>query len=413
MSPPVVVVGAGLAGLSCAVTLHRAGVDTIVVEASDGVGGRVRTDQVDGFLLDRGFQVMLTAYPELHRQFDVEALDLRSFDPGALVMHRGRPNVVADPFRAPRDLGSTLAAGTLRRLGTPLDLLALARLRMRLRSPHPSRLLTGADLPTGEHLRRLGFSPTFIESFLRPLVGGIQLDPDLTTSSRMFDVIMRMLLDGDAAVPAGGMGTVPHQLAARLPDDAVHLGVPVLSVTPDRVRIDSGEVRAAHVVVATEGPEAHRLIGGREVGSRPVGCVYFAAEDPPTDRRLIVLAGDGDGPALNVAVMSNVAPSYAPTGRHLIAAALPGRDITTETVEATRRQLRGWWGTRVDSWEVISTYSIAHGQPDQSPPLHPRRAVRRDDGIFVCGDHRDTGSIQGALHSGRRCAEAVLTELAA
>lgn len=102
-----------------------------------------------------------------------------------------------------------------------------------------------------------------------------------------------------------------------------------------------------------------------------------------------------------------------PTGRHLIAAALPGRDVTTETVEATRRQLRGWWGTRVDSWEVISTYSIAHGQPDQSPPLHPRRAVRRDDGIFVCGDHRDTGSIQGALHSGRRCAEAVLTELAA
>ncbi|MGB1723367.1 MAG: FAD-dependent oxidoreductase [Ilumatobacteraceae bacterium] len=131
MSPPVVVVGAGLAGLSCAVTLHRAGVDTIVIEASDGVGGRVRTDQVDGFLLDRGFQVMLTAYPELHRQFDVEALDLRSFDPGALVMHRGRPNVVADPFRAPRDLGSTLAAGTLRRLGTPLDLLALARLRAR------------------------------------------------------------------------------------------------------------------------------------------------------------------------------------------------------------------------------------------------------------------------------------------
>ena len=145
MTRPVVVVGAGLAGLACAVELHRRGIEVIVVEASDGVGGRVRTDQVDGFLLDRGFQVMLTAYPELHRQFDVDALDLRAFDPGAVVMRGGRPTVVADPFRAPRDLVSTVAAGTVRRIGTPADLIALARLRFRLRSPHPARLLMGSD----------------------------------------------------------------------------------------------------------------------------------------------------------------------------------------------------------------------------------------------------------------------------
>jgi phytoene dehydrogenase-like protein len=413
MTRPVVVVGAGLAGLACAVELRRSGVEVIVVEASDGVGGRVRTDRVDGFLLDRGFQVMLTAYPELHRQFDVDALELRAFDPGAVVMRQQRPTVVADPFRAPRDLLSTVAAGTVRRIGTPADLVALARLRLRLRSPHPSRLLSGPDRPTLDHLRDLGFSRGFIEAFLRPLVGGIQLDPALTTSSRMFDIIMRMLLDGDAAVPAAGMGSVPGQLAARLPEGTIHLGVPVRSVTSEAIRVDSGEVRASRVVVATEGPEAVRLLGGREVGSRPVGCVYFAADESPIDRRLIVLAGDSDGPALNVAVMSNVAPTYAPAGHHLIAAALPGTTITTETVEATRHQLRGWWGGRVDSWQVVSTYSIAHGQPDQSSPFMPRRSVRRDDGIFVCGDHRDTGSIQGALHSGRRCAEAVVADLAA
>lgn len=413
MTRPVVVVGAGLAGLACAVELHRRGIEVIVVEASDGVGGRVRTDQVDGFLLDRGFQVMLTAYPELHRQFDVDALDLRAFDPGAVVMRGGRPTVVADPFRAPRDLVSTVAAGTVRRIGTPADLIALARLRFRLRSPHPARLLMGSDRPTADHLNDLGFSAGFIEAFLRPLVGGIQLDPTLTTSSRMFDVIMRMLLDGDAAVPAAGMGAIPAQLASRLPEGMIHLGAPVRSVSKEAVRVDSGEVKASRVVVATEGPEANRLIGGREVGSRRVGCVYFAADEAPLDRRLIVLAGDADGPALNVAVMSNVAPRYAPPGRHLVAAALPGVTVSSETVEATRSQLRGWWGPRVDSWEVVSTYSIAHGQPDQSTPLHPRRPVRREDGIFVCGDHRDTGSIQGALHSGRRCAEAVASDLAA
>ncbi len=240
MTRPVVVVGAGLAGLACAVELRRCGIEAIIVEASDGVGGRVRTDVVDGFLLDRGFQVMLTAYPELHRQFDVGALELHAFDPGAVVMHRQRPTVVADPFRAPRDLLSTVAAGTVRRIGTPADLIALARLRLRLRSPHPSRLLTGRDRPTSEHLRELGFSNGFIEAFLRPLVGGIQLDPSLTTSSRMFDIIMRMLLDGDAAVPSSGMGAVPAQLAARLPEGTIHLGAPVRSVSAGGVRVHSG-----------------------------------------------------------------------------------------------------------------------------------------------------------------------------
>jgi phytoene dehydrogenase-like protein len=406
--PPVVVVGAGLAGLACATNLHHAGVDVVVLEASDGVGGRVRTDAVDGFLLDRGFQVILTAYPELHRQLDVDALDLRPFRPGAVVWRDGRGSVVADPFRAPTTVLSSATAP----VGSVVDKLRIAELRHDLRRVHPVELLRGRDTSTFDALRERGFSDTIIRRFFRPLVGGIQLDPSLETSRRVFDIVFRMLADGDSAVPAAGMGAIPAQLAARLPDGTIRLGDRVQSVEPGTVTATrSGRVAASAVVVATEGPAAAHLLGLAFVASRPVGCVHFAAPmPPPVDGRYIVLDGTGDGPVLNVAVMSAVAPSYAPPGAHLVSAALPGV-VGDDLHEVARAQLRRWWGAMVDDWEHLRTDRIPHGQPDQSPPFTPRRRVDLGDGMFVCGDHRDTASTQGALFSGRRCAEAVLTHL--
>lgn len=413
---PVVVVGAGLAGLACAVTLHDAGVAVRVLEASDGVGGRVRTDVVDGHRTDRGFQVILTAYPELHHGFDLDALDLREFRPGALVWRDGRGHVVSDPIRDPRHALATATAP----VGSLADKLRIARLRHDVRRPHPARLISGPgagdDVTTMEALRRRGFSATTIDRFFRPLVGGIQLDPALGTSRRMFDVIFRMLADGAAAVPAAGMGALPAQLAARLPEGTVQLGARVTSVRPDGVTVTSGSssdhgrdhtVAASAVVVAVEGPAAAALLGLPAVGSKSVGSVWFAADDAPTDHALVVLDGTGRGPVLNAAVMTNVAPSYAPAGRHVIATAAPGH-VGEDLEDVTRRQLRRWWGSQVDRWDVLRTYRIHHGQPTQPPPLRPKRSVRLDDDVFVCGDHRDTASIQGALHSGRRCARAVL-----
>lgn len=410
----VVVIGAGLAGLSCAAGLQRAGLDVRVLEASDGVGGRVRTDTVDGFTLDRGFQVLLTAYPELHRQFDVDALDLREFAPGALVWRDGRRAAVTDPFRDPRHALSTALAP----IGSPLDKLRIARLRHSLRSVHPARLLAGDDRPTATMLRERGFSESMIERFFRPLVGGIQLDPDLQASRRMFDVVFRMLADGAAAVPARGMQAIPDQLAAQLREGAIRLDTPATEIAvvgDDDVDVtigDGGTVRSRAVVVATEGPAAARLLDLAPVASKSVGCVYFGAPVAPTDSKMVVLDGDRSGPVLNVAVMSNVAPEYAPAGAHLIAAALPG-EIGDDLEVAARRQLRGWWGAQVDRWEHLRTYRIAHGQPAQEPPFSPKRSVSLGGGVFVCGDHRDTASIQGALYSGRRCADAVTAHLGA
>ena len=346
----------------------------------------------------------LTAYPELVRQFDLDALRLQRFDPGALVWRQGKGSAVSDPFRAPATTVSTL----LSPIGSLGDKLRIARLRAKLRRVDPARLLAGSDVATGIALREAGFSETIIQRFFRPLVGGIQLDPTLGDSRRMFDLIFRMLADGDAAVPAGGMQQIPNQLAARLPDGTVRLGATVASTTPRSVAVvDADDMSASAVVVATDGPTASALLGLAPIESKAAGCVYFAADEPPTDSKMVILDGTGIGPVLNAAVMSNVAPTYAPAGKHLVVAALPGT-IEGDLDALARRQLRDWWGAQVDGWEHLATYRIAHGQPTQRPPFAPKRTVMLPDGRFVCGDHRDTASIQGALFSGRRCAEAVL-----
>lgn len=405
----IAIVGAGLAGLSAARLLHQAGRDVQIFESSDGVGGRVRSDHVDGFVLDRGFQIMLTAYPEFSRQFDIPALHMQSFDPGALIWKNGRGYVLSDPLRKPSTLWSTATSP----VGTVLDKARIAALRLRVTRGSGARLLRGDDMTTADLLKKSGFSAKMIREFFTPLVGGIQLDPELNASRRMFDVIFRMLATGDAAVPATGMGQISEQLASHIPSERIHLNTPVTAVFPGRFTTASGHtVTARQIIVATEGPAASALLGLPAVKSRSVAGVYFAAPTPPTTTKLIILDGTGQGPVLNVAVMSNIAPAYAPAGQHLVVAAIPGCDseqlCDVDLEDAARTQMTAMFGPSVAEWRHLRTYRIAHGQPDQTPPFRPKDPIALGEGLFVCGDHRDTASIQGALYSGRRGAEAVL-----
>jgi phytoene dehydrogenase-like protein len=402
-----VVIGAGLAGLAAARQIKSRGRSVIVVEAQDGVGGRVRTDKVDGFLLDRGFQVLLTAYPELKTQIDMSALDLKMFSSGALVMRDGRSSVVTDPFREPRRAAATVFAP----VGTLTDKLRIAVLRWRVMHRNAPKILKSEDLSTTDALRDLGFSETMIDRFFRPLFGGIQLDPELRTSRRMFEIIFKSLSEGQSALPANGMSAIPEQMATNLGTENIFLNTQATKIETGAVTTVAGRVETSAVVVATDQPSASELLRTNEIASRVVGCVYFSADAPPTHEKFVVLDGTGKGPVLNAAILSNIAPSYAPPGKHLIVAALPG--IIAGDLEAmSRDQLRTWWGPQVDGWSHIKTYRITHAGPEQLPPFNPKQKVSLGNGLFVCGDHRDTGSIQGALYSGRRCGEAVLASLA-
>ena len=410
--PPVIVVGAGLAGLCCARRLHERGVPVSVLEASDGVGGRVRTDLVDGFLLDRGFQVLLTAYPEARSQLDFRGLELHRFEPGALVRTGGRTVRVSDPLRRPRAaLGTALAP-----VGSPLDKLKLVRFRHRITSVPVPGLFRSPDMTARQALEAEGFSARMIDRFFAPLFGGVLLDRTLSASRRQFDFVFRMFAVGDVVLPTRGMGAIPEQLAGRLPDGMVELNTPVESVSEGEVVLRSGERRPARaVVVAADGPSAARLLGLPDPGSVPATCVYFAAAEAPVHEPMIMLDGDGTGPVNNLCVPSAVVPTYAPPGQSLVSAAVLGDQKDDEDlVEAVRAQLTGWFGEAVRGWRHLRTYVIEHAQPPQPPGRlePPERPVRIRPGLYAAGDHLDNASINGAMASGRRAAEAVLDQLA-
>jgi len=406
----VVIVGAGLAGLACALHLLEAGLDVLLLEASDGPGGRVRTNEVDGFRLDRGFQVFFDAYPEARRLLDYDALDLHPFAPGAAVRLGGGLHKVADPVRRP--------ITALRSLGNPvgslLDKLRVLGLVHRARRGEP---FSGPDTTAQQALHDAGFSPRMVDAFFRPFLGGITLDRGLAGSSHVLDFVVRMMSEGAISLPAGGMGAISRQLADRLPEGAVRYGAPVAAVADGRVTLRTGvQVEVPAVVVATDGPTAAALLGKgvADPGSRAVTCLYFAAPQPPLSGPWLVLNGESGEPVQSLVALDQVAPGYAPAGASLISATLLG-DAPWQEQELLRRvrcQLAGWFGAPVDAWRHLATYRIHHAQPAQPPGY---RAARPDSprlrrGVYLAGDWLTDASINGALLSGRRAAEALLED---
>jgi phytoene dehydrogenase-like protein len=411
----VVVIGAGLAGLTCAVRLHEAGRRVVVLEASDGVGGRVRTDVVDGFRVDRGFQVLLTGYPAARRWFDYDALDLRSFSPGVLIRSRGRFHRLADPFQSP----VAGLAGAFAPVATIADGLKLLAWRASVLRPRGQEVAARPQRPTHELLASRRFSPRITANFFRPFLAGTFFDPGLATSSRVTELVFRSFFQGSVSVPALGMQQLPEQLAARLPSDAVHLGARVVGLGDGtEVAVEGGDaIRAEHVVVAVDGPTALSLLGSRLEGGvapgRGTTTLWYRAERSPVGAPDLVLDADGEGPVNNLAVMTDVAPTYATTGQGaLVSVSTVGvPDLDDVALDArVRQQLVGWYGVEVRGWELLVTHRIPYAQPRQDVGDLPTMArdVWAGERTLVCGDHRDTASIQGALVSGRRAADALL-----
>lgn len=409
----VVVVGAGLAGLACARRLTDAGLTVGVLEAGDAVGGRVRTDVVDGFRLDRGFQVLNPSYPALRHVVDAHRLRLHSYLPGVLVALDSRHHLVADPRRYPRALLSTLRAP----VGSPagkarLGLMALQTARRDARAD-----LSLPESTTAEALQRRHIEPATVERLLRPFLAGVFLEPGLGTSSRFFDLVLRSFANGSPGLPAEGMQALPEEVARPLPPGTVALGTPARTVGPGTVGTDVGRITGRAVVVAVDARRVSDLLPGFAAPPmRSVTTWYHTTPGTPgsalaSGLAVIVIDGDRRGPVVNTSVQSTVAPTYAPPGRTLVSSSVLGTRGPAADEDAVRAHLAVLYGTSTDDWELVRRVEVPAALPAMPPPLSLRKPVRYVDGIYVCGDHRDTGSIQGALVSGRRTATAVLTDL--
>ena len=399
----VAVVGAGLAGLTAARRLAGSGLDVLVLEASDGVGGRVRTDVVDGWRLDRGFQVLNTGYPALAREVDLPALDLRELTRGAIVHRGGERRRLADPRRDPLGALATARAN----LGTLRDRALLAGTAARVSTGTGRSLVDVDDHPAIDRLHQRGFSDAIVDDFFRPFFAGVFLEEDLVTSSRFLDLMLRMFVRGQSTVPSLGMQRLPDQLAARLPVGTVRVGARVVALTPRSVTTARGTVTAKAVVCATDATTAGELVGGVDTPAwRSVTTVYHAVPHDPLGEPTLVIDADRDSPVVNTVVLTAAAPSYGPgDGRALVSTSVLGAHDDAEP--AVRSRLAALYRTDTGRWEHLATYVLPRALPAMTAP-HPFRRPVLVDGVYVCGDHRDTSSIQGALVSGRRAAAAVL-----
>ncbi len=410
MKPTITIIGAGISGLTAAVYLHQKGYKVQILEASDRAGGRIKTDVVDGFRLDRGFQVLLTEYPETKALLDYKKLNLKRFLPGATVLYDGGQFEIADPFRRPTAIFATLFAP----VGSLKDKINTFFLKNKLVNISIPNLFKQPEIETIAKLKKYGFSPKMIDRFYKPFFSGIFLENYLTTSSNMFDFVMKMFSEGDAAIPELGMEEIPKQLVAMLPENSIQYNVKVTAIENNKIIFEDGStVETDKIIIATEAIGiASNYISKTKQNFHQVTNVYFEASIAPTQKAVVVLNASTDKKwANNLTVLSNISNQYAPEGKVLISVSYNGIPaIDDETLaENMKSELKQWYGNHVADWKLLKTYRIQYALPNQEKVSNEvdHSKIKINDNLFICGDHLLNGSINAAMKSGRIVAELI------
>ena len=410
MSAEVVVIGAGLAGLAAARELSIHGAHVTVLEASDQVGGRVRTDHIDGITMDHGFQVYNPAYPEAARVLDHQALDLHALTPGVGVrLGQGKLARLGDPRKNFRLSLGGLGLAT----GSPLAKGKFANYALKAARSSIAELEARPDMSAREALIAAGIHGDLLDKVVQPFLTGVFLEDELNTSRHFLDLVLRSFVHGTPSLPAAGMQAIPEQLHHALPSGTVHLDTAVAKINNKSVTTtDDGRVNAKLVIVATDPTVAATLIPGITAPEgRSVTTWYHLADTAPQalafGESLLLVDGSNSGPVINTVVLTHAVPSYAKPGQTLISSSTLGTDSSTEAETAVRSHLARIYGVSTRAWERIGAYPIPYALPAMVPPFAIRQPIEIGH-VLVAGDHRDTGSIQGAMVSGRRAAQRAL-----
>jgi protoporphyrinogen oxidase len=406
----IYIVGAGLSGLIAALELEKAGLSPVILEASDRIGGRMKTDIIDGYRLDHGFQVLNTAYPEAKRYLDFQALQLKNFDPGAIIFEGKDSYILTDPLRNPLKLVGMAVS----RVGTFLDKVKVFTLTQELKKKSSEEIFAEPSLPTHEYLKKYGFSDAIITNFFRPFFRGIFLEKDLETSSRMFEFVFKMFSQGYAAVPAKGMGQIPEMIKGQLQTTEIRLNTPVTSVEGGKILLSDGtQLGADRIIVAVQPDRVMKQLEGQFAPARKVINLYFAAPKSFLGRPMIGLL-TGKRVINNLVFMEDVSKDYAPAGKSLLSVTVLDTDLSDkELLKVVQGELEEIFGTKADQFKHLKTYLIPHALPQVGDLKFsiPFTECKVLDQVFLAGDYLLHGSINAAMTSGRTAAEAVVHSL--